>query len=167
MHCSVLLYLLYSVYTILFKKETHSHAIFGWLKLTQSVLMIPPFFIAHCVPISSWIDLQYPPPVSSCLDHQVTRNSSLRHMKPSRSLRSYPAQCGLILHSLTRPQSLTMNSSIKFWPMLYYYPEEFSRLLGYHFEICGSCCRQVINAAIFSLASQRLQAHQTPSCILL
>lgn len=106
-------------------------------------------------------------PVSSCLDHEVTGNSSLRHMKPSRLLHSYPAQCGLILHSLTRPQNLTMKSSINFWPMLYYYPEEVSRLLGYHFKICSSCCRQVINAAIFWQASKRLQAHQTLSCILL
>lgn len=107
------------------------------------------------------------PPVSSCPDHQLTRNFSLRHMTPSRPLHSYQAQCGLILHSLTWPQSLTMKSSIKFWPILYYYLKEFSRLLGYHFEMCGSCCRQVINAAIFWLASQRLWAHQTPSCILL
>lgn len=145
--------------------ETNSYALFSWLKLS-----------CPNGPDGSWLLIVFQShhgvtcnisPVSSCLDHQVTGNSSLRHMKPSRPLHSHPAQCGLILHSLTRPQSLTMKSSIKFWPMLYYYPEEFSRLLGYHFKICGSSCRQVINAAIFWQASQRLQAHQTLSCILL
>lgn len=63
---------------------------------------------------------------SPCLDHQVTRNSSHRHMKPRHFLGSLQGQCGLILNSLTWPQRLTMNRGIKFGIAPYYYPEELN-----------------------------------------
>lgn len=94
---------------------------------------------------------------SPCLDHQMTRNSSHRHMKPRPSLGSHQGWCGLILNSLTWPQRLAMNSGIKFRIVLHYNPQELNilKVPGTSFETRGNrLCQVVVNIPISQLISK-------------
>lgn len=93
------------------------------------------------------VGFQRPP----CINHQVTRNSSHRLMKP----RPWALWSHFEFRDLT-----SVNRGIRFQDVQHYYPDEFNilKFLGTDIKICGNLCCKHYNVLIWL---QMLWRHQT------